>query len=34
VEPVERSWAVEEDDEEPPKENPFAILKQMKAPKK
>jgi uncharacterized protein len=34
VEPVERSWAAEEHDEEPPKENPFAILKQMKASKK
>ena len=26
VEPVERSWAVEEIEEEPPKENPFAVL--------
>ncbi len=35
VEPVERSWAVEESEEEPPKENPFAVLQNMKAsPKK
>ena len=34
VEPVEQHWAAEEIEEEPPKENPFAVLQQMKAPKK
>jgi uncharacterized protein len=33
VEPVERSWTDEEIEEEPPKENPFAVLQQMKAKK-
>jgi len=33
VEPVERSWAVEEEAEETPKENPFAVLQNMKVQK-
>ena len=33
VEPVEQSWTAEEIEEEPPKENPFAVLQQMKAKK-
>ena len=34
VEPVERSWAVEDEVESPKKENPFAVLQKIKVSKK
>jgi uncharacterized protein len=34
VEPVERSWAAEDEVETPTKENPFAVLQKMKVTKK